>query len=192
MGCHPCTLNITPRACFSMYVCLAFCLPRLGGQGKVDGGENETTPRSGLWIVKSNYLPLWRQANEDLADRCELVRVMIRERGEQRGDHSSRPCEQHSQSLFHRVQPHQLSVGGFRIQHHSFVLQWTIRTSIYFYIHFSPPDSSTVLCRVLTIVRINLIINLLTLYNLYTPSKRFLARVITTRYIFLPGTNGQP
>lgn len=89
-------------------------VPRGGeGQGKVDGGENETTPRSGLWIVKSNYLPLWRQANEDLADRCELVRVMIRERGEQRGDHSSRPCEQHSQSLFHRVQPHQLSVGGY-------------------------------------------------------------------------------
>lgn len=55
-------------------------VPRLGGQGTVDGGENETTPRSGLWIVKSNYLPLWRQANEDLADRCELVRVMIRAR----------------------------------------------------------------------------------------------------------------
>lgn len=26
VGCHPCTLSITPLACFSMYVCLAFCL----------------------------------------------------------------------------------------------------------------------------------------------------------------------
>lgn len=26
VGCHPCTLNITPRACFSMYACLPFCL----------------------------------------------------------------------------------------------------------------------------------------------------------------------